>query len=142
MIAPLVVKPINKSDMGLFCDSLDCLTDFANLIGLDLKRSYLNLDAGFDSDNNKFIIRQAGMIPNIKVNPRSTKDRKKIYRRLDDFNEEIYQQRFTIERTFAWQDTYRKLVIRYEQLECTHIGFKYLAYSLINLRVFFKENLI
>jgi hypothetical protein len=128
--------------MGLFSESLDCLTDFADLIGLNLEGAYLNLDAGFDSNDNKNIIRQAKMIPNIKVNPRGTKNRKKLYKRYDYFNEKIYEQRFTIERTFAWQDTYRKLVTRYEILECTHNGFKYLAYSLINLRWVVKENLI
>jgi len=107
-----------------------------------LKNSYFNLDSGFDSEYNKFIIRKHHMIPNIKVNSRNTKDREKLYKRYDDFNEEIYKQRFTVERTFAWQDTYRKLVIRYEKLECTHSGFKYLAYSVMNLRSFFKENLI
>lgn len=58
----------------------------------------------------------------------------------DDFNEQIYKLRFTIELTFAWQDTYRKLVISYERLEATRIGFKYLGYLLMNLRVFFKES--
>jgi len=114
------------------------LTDFADLIGLELEGSYLNLDAGFDSDYNKDIIRLARMRPNIKVNPRGTKDQDKLQKRYDDFDDEIYKQRFTIERTFAWQDTYRKLVIRYEKLESTHNGFKYLAYSMINLRPFFS----
>ncbi|MBI5222099.1 MAG: transposase [Candidatus Magasanikbacteria bacterium] len=59
----------------------------------------------------------------------------------DDFNDEIYKERFKIERTFAWQDTYRKLVTRYERLESIHNGFKYLAYSMVNLRVFVKENI-
>lgn len=100
------------------------------------------MDSGFDSEYNKFIIRKHNMIPNIKVNARGTKDKGKLYKRYDDFNPEIYKQRFNIERTFAWQDTYRKLVTRYEKLECTHTGFKYLAYSVMNLRVFFRGNLI
>lgn len=107
------------------------------MIGLEITDSYLNLDAGFDSQYNHDIIRLANMIPNIKVNPRGTKNRDKLYDRYDNFDENIYKQRFTIERTFAWQDTYRKLVIRYEKREDTHLGFKYLAYSLMNLRAFF-----
>ena len=54
-----------------------------------------------------------------------------------NFNEPIYKKRFVIERVFAWQDTYRKLVTRYEKLEATHAGFKYLAYAVMNLRTFF-----
>ena len=134
-----MVRPVNKHDSTLFRYSLDLFVDFADLIGLDLNETYLNLDAGFDSQYNHNIIRLAGMIPNIKVNPRGTKHRDKLYKRLDQFNENIYKQRFTIERTFAWQDTYRKLVTRYEKLECTHTGFKYLAYSVMNLRSFFKK---
>lgn len=142
MIAPLIVRPVNKHDSVLFKYSLDYLIDFANLLGLDLEGSYLNLDSGFDSGYNRLIIAEQKMIPNIKVNPRNTKDKDKLDKRYVKFNEQIYKQRFYIERTFAWQDKYRKLTTRYEKLECTHNGFKYLAYSMINLRVFFKENLI
>lgn len=137
MIAPLVVRPVNDHDSILLPDSIDELTDFASLIGLDLADSYLTLDSGFDSDCNKRLIRSHDMIPVIKPNRRGTKDEKKIEAMYEDFNEPIYKQRFTIERTFAWQDTYRKLVIRYEKLEATHTGFKYLAYAIMNLRAFF-----
>lgn len=80
------------------------------------------------------------MIPAIKPNKRGEKNQEKINKMYEDFNENIYNERYKIERCFAWQDTYRKLVIRYEKLESTHNGFKYLAYSMINLRVFFNGN--
>lgn len=140
MIAPLVVEPVNKHDSALLPDSLHRLVDFASLIGLDLRDSYLTLDSGFDSDYNKSLIRFYQMRPVIKPNRRGTKDENKLETMFDDFDESIYKQRFKIERTFAWQDAYRKLVTRYEKLECTHLGFKYLAYSMMNLRVFIKES--
>lgn len=108
---------------------------------MDIKNSYLTLDSGFDDKSNYFNISRHGLKPVIKPNPRGTKDREKIYARLDDFNEKIYKERYRIERTFAWQDKYRRLVIRYEKLECTRNGFKYLAYSMINFRSFFEQNL-
>lgn len=123
--------------MTLFPDSIDRLTDFATLISLDLIGAYLTLDSGFDSDLNKWLIRSHEMIPVIKPNRRGTKDEKKIEAMYQDFNEPIYKERFKIERTFAWQDTYRKLVIRYEKQEVMHTGFKYLAYAIMNLRAFF-----
>lgn len=43
------------------------------------------------------------------------------------------------ERTFAWQDTYRKLVISYDRLKETRKGFRLLAYSMINFRVTFNH---
>ena len=140
MIAPLVVRPINEHDTTLFPDGIDKLTDFASLIGMDLADSYFTLDSGFDSYYNKWIIKYHGMKPVIKPNRRGTKDETKLEIMYKYFNEQIYKQRFTIERIFAWQDTYRKLVTRYEKLESTHTGFKYLAYAVMNLRVFIGGN--
>ena len=137
MIAPLVVRPVNENDISLLPESVDGLADFAVLIGLDLSGSYLTLDSGFDSEYNKWLIRFHGMIPVIKPNRRGTKDETKIERMYEDFNEQIYKQRFPIERTFAWQDTYRKLTFSFERLPETRLGFKYLGYSLMNLRVVF-----
>jgi hypothetical protein len=132
-----VVRPVNEHDSTLFPDSLDGLADFAALISLDLTDSYLTLDSGFDSEYNKWLIQFHGLVPVIKPNRRGTKDEKKINQMYKNFNEKIYKERFTIERTFAWQDTYRKLVTRYEKLEATHTGFKYLAYAVMNLRALF-----
>ena len=44
---------------------------------MDLKGSYLNLDGGFDSKHNRKVIFNAGMIPNIKENPRNRKTTKR-----------------------------------------------------------------
>lgn len=128
---------MNEHDTALLPKSIEGFIDLASLIGLDFKGSYLTLDSGFDSDYNKWLVHSHGLIPIIKPNRRRTKDEEKLEAMFDDFNELIYQKRFAIERTFAWQDTYRKLVIRYEKLEATHTGFKYLAYSMINLRAVF-----
>lgn len=136
VIAPLVVRPVNKHDITLFPDSLNLLIDFSSLISMDLTGSFLTLDSGFYSEHNHRLIRSHGIIPMIKPNRGPTKDEKKIEAMYMNFNEQIYKQRFAIERTFAWQDTYRKLVVSYERLEATRLGFKYLGYSLINLRVF------
>lgn len=133
---------MNQHDTKLLPQSLDDLADMANLIGLELEDSYLTLDSGFWSNHNRKIIKQIKMIPVIKPNRGRIKDRNKLEQLYEDFNERIYKTRLPIERTFAWQDKYRKLVIRYEKLESTHLGFRHLAYSMINLRVFFKENLI
>ena len=113
----------------------------ATVAGFDLYGSYLTLDSGFDSADNKLRIEEQGMIPVIKLNRRRTKDEQKLENLYDSFNETVYKERYKVERTFAWVDTYRKLVIRYEKLECTHNGFKYLAYSMMNLRVLFGNSL-
>lgn len=87
------------------------------------------------------IIREAKLKPVIKPNLRGLKNQVKINIKLDKFEtvELIYKERHNIERSFAFEDTYRKLVIRYERLKSTFLGFRYLAYTMINYRWIFKE---
>lgn len=140
MIAPLVIHSVNTHDSLLLPYGVSNLVESAERTGLCLRGSTIVLDAGFDAEVNKKFIKWHGMIPVIKPNKRRITDPDTLQSLFDSFDYETYKKRFTIERTFAWQDTYRKLVTRYERLECTHTGFKYLAYSLMNLRVFVKEN--
>lgn len=136
-----MVKPVNIHDTKLFDESFTNLLETADLLNLDIDESYFTLDSGFDSLFNNTIISEAGLIPIIKFNLRGLKDRKKIDKIFYDFEtiEFIYKERYKIERCFAWEDTYRKLVIRYERLQSTFIGFRHLAYSMINFRWFFGK---
>lgn len=137
-----MVEPVNIHDTRLFPKSLDNLLELAYDMRLDLNDSYLTLDSGFYSRYNKAIINEANMVPAIKPNTGRLKNRSKRYRILDEFEEleHIYNERYKIEKCFAWEDTYRKLVIRYEVLQSTFMGFRYLAYSMINFRSFFGGN--
>lgn len=125
----------------MFPESLGSFIDHADLLRLDIKNSYLTLDSGFDSEHNKLIIQEANLKPVIKPNLRGLKNQTKRNIRLDEFEavKQIYQERHNIERSFAFEDTYRKLVIRYERLKSTFLGFRYLAYTMINFRWIFKE---
>jgi transposase len=42
-------------------------------------------------------------------------------------NKEIYQQRFTCERTFAWFDSFRKVLLRYDRLTECWLAWHYIA---------------
>lgn len=112
--------------------------DMADLFELNIKGSYLTLDSGFDSEPNRITIKGQGLIPVIYPNKRNIKNPEKLACLFSEFEPylDIYKLRYKIERSFAWEDTYRRLVIRYERLQATHMGFKYLAYSLVNLRWF------
>src|SRR5207249_2421624 len=76
----------------------------------------------------------AGMIPNIKENPRNRKTTKRGRKRL--FNATIHALRMRIERTFAWEDKFKRLLLRFERIQQRHYGMKLMAYTLINLRGF------
>jgi hypothetical protein len=120
--------------MVLLPKGLQALKQVAKEVGLDLKGAYLNLDGGFDSIRNRKCMFNAGMIPNITENPRHRKTTKRGRKRL--FNEAIHMLRARVERTFAWEDKFKRLLLRFERIQQRHYGMKLMAYTLINLRGF------
>jgi hypothetical protein len=120
--------------MILLPDGLNALKRVAKTVGLDLGGAYLNLDAGFDSTHNRKCIFNAGMIPNIKENLRNRKRTKRGRKRF--FNAAIHALRTCVDRTFAWEDKFKRLLLRFEHLQQRHFGMKLLAYTLINVRKF------
>jgi len=142
IIAPLVARPVNVHDSKLFYESFTNLLEIAEALELEIKNSHLTLDSGFDNLETKSEIVFRELIPVIKPNPRGMKDREKIQKILEEFVlvENIYKERYKIERCFAWEDTYRKLAVRYEKRQDTFLGFRYLAYSMINFRWLFGKN--
>ena len=127
---------INVNDVALLENSLKRLIRVARLVDIDLKGIELNLDKGFDSKKNRKIIWNAGMKPNIPENSRNRNKSKPKKGRPRYFNIKSYKERFTVEKTFAWEDCYRSLVIRYDRKYSNYMGRKHLAYTLINLRHF------
>jgi hypothetical protein len=120
--------------MVLLPDSLKALKRVAKQVGLDFRGAYLNLDGGFDSARNRKYMFNTGLIPNIPENPRNRKRTKRGRQRL--FNAAIHALRMRVERTFAWEDKFKRLLLRFERIQQRHYGMKLLAYTLINLRAF------
>jgi hypothetical protein len=77
---------------------------------------------------------QCGLIPNIPTNPRHRKTTKRGRKRL--FNETIEALRMRVERTLAWEDTCKRLLLRCERLQHRPSGMPVLAYTWMNLRAF------
>ena len=134
MLSAFPVAPVNETDMVLLPEGLNALKKVAKMVGLDLGGAYLNLDSGFDSTYNRKMIFNAGMIPNIKENPRNRKRTKRGRKRF--FNAAIHALRTRVDRTFAWEDKFKRLLLRFEHLQQRHFGMKLLAYTLINVREF------
>ena len=124
----------NKSDSVLLAEGLKDLKSVAQEADIKIKGATLNLDAGFDSKANRQHVFNAGMKPNIKENPRNRKQTKRGRKRF--FESELYAVRTTIERVFAWEDKFKRLLLRFERKQKRHLGFKLMAFTLINLREF------
>ena len=120
--------------MILLPAGLNALKNVAKKVELPLRGAYLNLDAGVDSTYNRQCIFNAGMIPTIKEPPRNRKRTTRGRKRL--FNAAVHALRARVDRTFAWEDKFKRLLLRFEPIQQRHYGMKLLASTLINLREF------
>jgi transposase len=128
------VAPVNEGDMVLLPQGLKDLNRVAREVGIDLRGALLNLDAGFASKANRKAVFKAELKPTIKENPRHRQKPKRGRKRL--FDAVLYHRRFIVARTFAWEDKFKRLLLRFETKPSHHLGFKLLAFTLINLRAF------
>ena len=137
IIAPLIFAPGNRNDCVLLRPSMIGLKKTAKACGISLKGSTMSLDGVFDSKENRKCIYNSGMKPNIPENKRNRKKTKRGRKR--NFCKKIFKERFrTIERAFAWEDKFKRLILRFEIISAHHYCMKIIAFSMINLRHFFK----
>ena len=135
VIAPFIAAPGNRNESPLLLKALPQVTRIAHKVGLNLKNTIVSLDSAYDGRANRKGIFNRGMVPNIPENPRGRSTPKRG--RQPFFNPAIYQERFfTIERVFAWEDKFRRLLLRFERISQLHYALKSLAYTMINLRHF------
>lgn len=135
VISPFVAAAGNRNESPLLPKALPLVSHIARKIGLNLKRTIVSLDGGYDSRANRKAIFNRGMVPNIPENRQGRKRTKRGRKRL--YDPSIFKERFfTIERVFAWEDKFKRLLLRFERISQLHYALKSLAYSMINLRHF------
>ncbi|MBK3824083.1 transposase [Paraburkholderia aspalathi] len=133
VIAPFIAAAGNRNESPLLRDALPKLSEMARAIGMDLRGSTVSLDGVYDCRANRRAIFNRNMYPNIPENLRGRKTPRRGRKR--HFDAAIFEERFrTIERVFAWEDKFRRLLLRFERISQVHYAFKTLAYTLINLQ--------
>jgi len=83
-------------------------------LGLDIRGAFFNADKAFDTKAARKTCFNHGLVPNIDENKRNRKGSKRGRKRL--FNQAIYKRRFTSERSFAWIDKFRALLVRFDRV--------------------------
>jgi transposase len=134
VLSPLTMAPVNEGDMVLLPAGRKDLKRVTRQVGLYVTGAVLNLDAGFDSKAHRQGVFNAGLKPTIKENPRNRQKPKRGRKRF--VAAALDKLRFTVERTFAWKDKFKRLLLRFETKQSRHLGFTLLAFTLINLREF------
>ena len=87
---------------------------------------FLNADSGFDSKEFRSICNKWGVISNVAFNYRNGETKDKYL--LDDL---LYKQRYAIERTNAWMDSFRSLLNRFDVTVSSWKSFNYIAFIII-----------
>lgn len=133
VIAPFVTAEGNRNECILLPPCLVKIKEMANKVSINLPGSIISLDSIYNSQSNRKYIFNRGMTPNIK--PRKCDLKRKGRKQM--YNPEIFKERFnTIERLFAWEDKFKRVLQRFEFISEHFYGFKLLVYSMINLRHF------
>ena len=101
-------------------------------LGLTIQGAFFNADKAFDTRDARKTCFNHGLVPNMDENKRNRKSTKRGRKRL--FNADIYKHRFTSERTFAWIDKFKALLVRFERRDAYFLGAHFIAFAMINLR--------
>ena len=101
-------------------------------LALDVRGAYFNADSAFDTKAARKVCFNYGLIPNMAHNKRNRKYPKRGRKRL--FNAKVYKRRFISERSFAWIDKFRALLLRFDRRDDYFLGGHHIAFAMINLR--------
>lgn len=123
----------NHNDLYNVVAQYGLMVKHLNRCGICLNNSIQNADKGFDSKSLRRAIQRRKMIPNIIENTRNRKKSKRGRKRF--FNKQVYKERFVNERCFAWIDSFRTLLVRFDKLDSVWMNWHYLAFALILLKV-------
>lgn len=100
--------------------------------GLTIRSAFFNADSAFDTQESRKVLFNHGLKPYIPENKRNRKTAKPGPKRM--FNQEVYNRRFTAERSFAWIDKFRALLIPYDRRNVYFLSAHYIAFAMLNLR--------
>ena len=135
VLTPYTRAPANRNESPLFAPALSSLKKMIKKLNASLAGVLMSLDGVYDCFRNRKMIFNSKMTPNIPENKRNRKKTKRGRKRL--FSMKIFKERFrTVERLFAWEDKFKRLLLRFEHKSANHFGMKLIAYAMINLRHF------
>ena len=95
---------------------------------------FVNADAAFDCQGFRSVCNAKGIIPNVAHNKRNgNADNDHL------LDEKLYQERYSIERTNAWMDSFRSILNRFDKTVSSWKGFNFLAFIVLGIKKFIKN---
>jgi len=101
-------------------------------LGLTIRHAFFQADSAFDTKEARKTCFNHGVRPNIAENKRNRKRAKRGRPRL--FDADTYKRRFVAERSFAWADKFKRLLIRFERKDVYFLAAHHIVFAMINLR--------
>lgn len=123
----------NHNDVYQISSLFEQMCSLLQSAGISLRGVFMNADAGFDTEELRELCAEQKIEANIANNPRN----KKKEAVADDyvyFDEKLYRNRYVIERTNAWLDGFKGLLIRYEKKTKSWMAQHFLAFITLLLR--------
>lgn len=121
----------NHNDLYNIQELFNQMCTLLEQAGISLKGVFLNADAGFDAAEIREKCAEKEIEVNIAQNKRNEKQPKVDY---VYFDEELYKERYVIERTNAWLDGFKTLLVRYEVKINTWVAAHLMAFVILFLK--------
>jgi transposase len=121
----------NHNDLYEIKTSTNELFDVLEEADIATEGLFINADAGFDAESFRQACQEKGVIANVAINKRNSQQ---LHEHILD--EDLYNERYSVERTNAWMDSFRSVLNRFDTTTSSWKGFNFLAFIVIGLRKF------
>lgn len=118
----------NHNDAFELVSNVTQMLSNIEICGIRTDGLFLNADSGFDTDEFRNYCFKKEIIDNIDHNKRNGRENEHI---LDDL---LYKARYVIERTNAWLDAFKAILVRFETNKIHWKALNLLAFCVILLR--------
>jgi transposase len=119
----------NHHDCYQIEKSMDTILSVIERAGIRIDGLFINADSGFDCKRLRDYLYCKDIHANIDFNSRNGE--------IDDdafLDEELYKQRYSIERTNAWIDSFRSLLNRFDTTIASWLNLNYISFMVIFLK--------
>ena len=119
----------NHHDCYQIEKSMDEIISTMERAGIRIDGLFINADSGFDCKKLRDYLFRKDIHANIDFNSRNGE--------IDDdafLDEELYKERYSIERTNAWIDSFRSLLNRFDTTVSSWLNFNHIAFIVIFLK--------
>jgi len=135
----LHLESAQKAEVHLAPATLDTVKVRTPTGRIRTRPKHLTADKGYDSRRFRHYLRRRGIAHTIPPIARTGRFRQK---RLSRWDPARYAERWIIERTTAWLQNFRRVVVRHERLLSTYRAFVLLACIIITLGALLKWLLV